>query len=55
MFFIHGGGYASGYMSMGEYGPERLMDTSKVILVMVQYRLGVFGFLATGDEASFSR
>lgn len=52
MFFIHGGGYASGYMSMGEYGPERLMDTSKVILVMVQYRLGVFGFLATGDEAS---
>lgn len=28
------------------------MDTNKVILVMVQYRLGVFGFLATGDETS---
>ncbi|KXJ84527.1 hypothetical protein RP20_CCG027140 [Aedes albopictus] len=52
IFFIHGGGYATGSISLGEYGPERLMDTSKVILVMVQYRLAVFGFLATGDEAS---
>lgn len=52
IFFIHGGGYAAGSTAIGEFGPERLMDTKKVILVMAQYRLGVFGFLATGDEAS---
>ncbi|EDS41385.1 juvenile hormone esterase [Culex quinquefasciatus] len=38
-------------MALG-YGPERLMDTRKVILVVIQYRLGAFGFLSTGDSSS---
>ncbi|XP_058831532.1 juvenile hormone esterase-like [Topomyia yanbarensis] len=52
IFFIHGGRYASGSASMAEYGPERLMDTRKVIVVVIQYRLGVFGFLSTEDSNS---
>ncbi|XP_052562844.1 juvenile hormone esterase-like [Culex pipiens pallens] len=52
IIFIHGGSYASGSASFAEYGPERLMDTRKVILVVIQYRLGAFGFLSTGDSSS---
>ncbi|XP_058466089.1 juvenile hormone esterase-like [Malaya genurostris] len=50
--FIHGGRYASGSASMAEYGPERLMDTRRVLVVVIQYRLGVFGFLSTEDSSS---
>ncbi|KXJ81528.1 hypothetical protein RP20_CCG019365 [Aedes albopictus] len=52
IFYIHGGSYASGSASFTEFGPERLMDTSKVIVVVIQYRLGVFGFLSTDDSCS---
>ncbi|KAL9703679.1 hypothetical protein quinque_007197 [Culex quinquefasciatus] len=52
IFFIHGGAFTAGSSSMGEFGPERFMDTGKVILVISQYRLGVFGFLSTEDRAS---
>ncbi|XP_065075943.1 juvenile hormone esterase-like [Ochlerotatus camptorhynchus] len=52
IFYIHGGSYASGSASFAEYGPERLMDTRKVIVVVIQYRLGVFGFLSTDDSCS---
>ncbi|XP_021695433.1 venom carboxylesterase-6 [Aedes aegypti] len=52
IIFIHGGIYASGSASFAEFGPERLMDTGKVIVVVIQYRLGVFGFLSTGDSSS---
>ncbi|EDS38144.1 esterase FE4 [Culex quinquefasciatus] len=52
IFYIHGGGYASGSNSMAEFGPERFMDMKKVILVIPQYRLGVFGFLSTEDRIS---
>ncbi|XP_039449690.1 juvenile hormone esterase-like [Culex pipiens pallens] len=50
--YIHGGSYASGSASFAEYGPERLMDTKKVLVVVIQYRLGVFGFLSTDDISS---
>ncbi|XP_055603721.1 juvenile hormone esterase-like [Uranotaenia lowii] len=52
MMYIHGGGYFAGSSSMGEFGPDRFMDTGEVILVVIQYRLGVFGFLSTGDGAA---
>ncbi|XP_039444031.1 juvenile hormone esterase-like [Culex pipiens pallens] len=52
VFFIHGGGYSAGSSSMAEFGPDRFMDTGKVILVIPQYRLGIFGFLSTEDRAS---
>lgn len=47
MMWIHGGAFTfgGGY----GYGPLYLMDEN-VILVTINYRLGVFGFLSTGDE-----
>ncbi|XP_055533358.1 juvenile hormone esterase-like [Wyeomyia smithii] len=50
LVYIHGGGYFAGSASQGEFGPDRFMDTGEVIVVVMQYRLGVFGFLSTGDE-----
>uniref|UniRef100_A0A182QV29 carboxylesterase n=1 Tax=Anopheles farauti TaxID=69004 RepID=A0A182QV29_9DIPT len=49
MVFVHGGGYFYGSADPQYYGPEHILATRKVILVTIQYRLGVFGFLATGD------
>ncbi|WP_158230481.1 carboxylesterase/lipase family protein [Pseudofrankia asymbiotica] len=43
MVFIHGGGFTSGSGSM--YDPAPLVDRGKVIVVTLNYRLGVFGFL----------
>ncbi|GAB6023217.1 hypothetical protein CHUAL_008035 [Chamberlinius hualienensis] len=51
MVFIHGGGYTSGNGSSTLYGPERLLDRD-IILVTINYRLGIFGFISTGDEAA---
>ncbi|CAG7730324.1 unnamed protein product, partial [Allacma fusca] len=48
MVFIHGGHYMSG--GSHEYRPDYFMDHD-VILVTLNYRLGVLGFLSTGDES----
>lgn len=50
--FIHGGGFYSGTNNPLLYGPDYFMETGQVILVTIAYRLNVFGFLASGDEAS---
>lgn len=44
-----------GYFKFGSgrssyYGPDFLMDTEDVIVVTFDYRLGVFGFLSSGDR-----
>ena len=44
-FWIHGGGFAGGYSSEIEFGGEAYAKQG-VILVTVEYRLGIFGFLA---------
>jgi para-nitrobenzyl esterase len=44
MFWIHGGGFYSGAGSL--YGAGRLAEQGDVIVVTLNYRLGVFGFLA---------
>jgi para-nitrobenzyl esterase len=48
MFWIHGGGYAGGGSNEPRHNGD-FLPTKDVILVTINYRLGVFGFLATGD------
>lgn len=50
--FVHGGGFYSGTNNAQLYGPDYFMETKQVILVTLTYRLNVFGFLNTGDNAS---
>jgi len=45
--WIHGGNFAKG--SAAEYEPDYLLDED-VVLVTIQYRLGMFGFLSTEDS-----
>ncbi|XP_027220673.2 juvenile hormone esterase [Penaeus vannamei] len=49
MVFIHGGGYFSG--GAQEYNPHVLLN-HEVVLVVIQYRLGMFGFLSTEDDVA---
>ncbi|GFG36327.1 hypothetical protein Cfor_05946 [Coptotermes formosanus] len=49
MFWIHGGGFYLG--SANDYPPQYLMDKN-VVFVSTNYRLGVLGFLSTGDDES---
>jgi para-nitrobenzyl esterase len=50
MFWIHGGGYFSGANSEPRHSGE-FFAAKGVVLVTINYRLGVFGFLATADLA----
>eukprot|EP00096_Caligus_rogercresseyi_P009551 TRINITY_DN3254_c0_g1_i1.p1 TRINITY_DN3254_c0_g1~~TRINITY_DN3254_c0_g1_i1.p1 ORF type:complete len:648 (+),score=149.39 TRINITY_DN3254_c0_g1_i1:255-2198(+) len=45
--WIHGGNFARG--SAAEYEPDYLLDED-IVLVTIQYRLGMFGFLSTEDK-----
>ncbi|CAJ0589176.1 unnamed protein product [Cylicocyclus nassatus] len=51
MFWIHGGGYQFG--SAHDYGYKGFADIyipNYIIVVTIQYRLGVYGFFSSGDE-----
>jgi para-nitrobenzyl esterase len=48
MVWIHGGGYAAGGSSEPRYSNSPLVDRG-VVLVNINYRMGVFGFLASED------
>jgi para-nitrobenzyl esterase len=50
MFWIHGGGYAGGASSEPRHNGD-FLPLKGVVLVTINYRLGVFGFLATADLA----
>ncbi|MDR3774143.1 MAG: carboxylesterase family protein [Terracidiphilus sp.] len=50
MFWIHGGGYSGGASSEPRHNGD-FLPLKGVVLVTVNYRLGVFGFLATSDLA----
>lgn len=50
MFWIHGGGYTAGAGSEPRYTNSTL-PAEGVVLVTINYRLGVFGFLASADLA----
>ena len=47
MVYLHGGGFVAGEGSSTMFGPHFFMDEG-VLLVTVQYRIGIFGFLSTG-------
>lgn len=47
--YFHGGSFRYGSADPSMLGPEYFMETD-VILVTVQYRLNIFGFLSSGDE-----
>jgi para-nitrobenzyl esterase len=51
MFWIHGGGYAGGGSSEPRHNGD-FMPTKGVVLVTINYRLGIFGFLATPELAA---
>ncbi|XP_029422322.1 pyrethroid hydrolase Ces2e-like [Nannospalax galili] len=48
MVWIHGGALVVGMASM--YDGSRLAATEDVVVVTIQYRLGVLGFFSTGDQ-----
>lgn len=49
MVWIHGGGFTSGSGSSELHGPDYLMEQD-VVLVTINYRLGVLGFLCLDHE-----
>ncbi|XP_003510979.1 acylcarnitine hydrolase [Cricetulus griseus] len=48
MVWIHGGGLAMGMASM--YDGSKLAAIEDIVVVTIQYRLGVLGYFSTGDE-----
>ncbi|KAG5867332.1 hypothetical protein JTB14_023061 [Gonioctena quinquepunctata] len=50
MYHIFGGGFLNGAANFDYAGPHYLLE-SDVIVVTVNYRVGVLGFLSTGDTA----
>jgi len=49
---IHGGAYNIGTSSPIYMGPDYIMENSESIMVSMNYRLGVLGFMSTVDEHS---
>ena len=47
MVWLHGGSYTSGSGDLAIFDPASLVAETRVIVVSVTYRLGIFGYLAT--------
>lgn len=50
MFFIHGGAFIVGSGAVPDYDGGNLASRGDVVVVTINYRLGVFGFLALNDN-----
>ncbi|MEC5179854.1 carboxylesterase family protein [Arthrobacter sp. CG_A4] len=48
MVWVHGGSYTTGSGDLAIFDPRALVAENRVIVVSVTYRLGLFGYLATG-------
>lgn len=46
--YIHGGAFLAGQGI--DFGPHYLLDHNDFVYVSINYRLGVLGFAATGDD-----
>ena len=51
MAWIHGGAFVGGNSSYAKAGAGYLLDKD-IVLVTMNYRLGIFGFFSTGDSAA---
>ena len=51
MVWIHGGAFMSQSSNSTFFNPGFLLDKN-IILVTMNYRLGILGFLSTGDETA---
>ena len=49
MVWIHGGGYTGGTGNSEFYMGDRLAETGELVVVTINYRLNVFGFMAHPD------
>ncbi len=49
LIYIHGGAFLFGSTNPDEEEPSSLVATSDIIVVTIQYRLGVYGFLHHSD------
>lgn len=49
LLYIHGGSFVGGSGLSGGNGPDYLMDHD-IVLITINYRLGLLGFFSTGDE-----
>ncbi|KAK7093574.1 neuroligin-4, Y-linked-like isoform X2 [Littorina saxatilis] len=50
MIYIHGGSFTFG--GAANLSPASLVTRGDVIVVVIQYRLGILGFLSSGDDAA---
>ncbi|XP_028635095.1 pyrethroid hydrolase Ces2a-like [Grammomys surdaster] len=48
MVWIHGGALVGGWASMND--ASTLAATEEIVIVSIQYRLGILGFFSTGDQ-----
>jgi juvenile-hormone esterase len=49
LVYIYGGGFFAGIAGPSINGPDYFMETEKVVMVFMSYRVFAFGFLSTGD------
>ena len=51
MVWLFGATFSSGTSRDDIFGPERFMNSKDIVLVTVNYRIGVFGFLSLGIDS----
>ncbi|XP_071500639.1 acetylcholinesterase-like [Diadema antillarum] len=51
-FWIHGGGYSLGAGSWVVYEPLPMVALADIVVVAVNYRLGAYGYLTSGDDVA---
>ena len=50
LVWIHGGGFEIGSGTFSDYGPDRFMKGNDMVMVSINYRIGLLGFLSLGNS-----